>query len=155
MTRNTLALIACSLIAPAAAAAQTGGLTKVQVYALQQELKNQCGLTYATGVMDGPTRHAIAVCNKKYGTQGNGAGLLAAMNIGFSPGDMAPQGMGSVMGNSGNTTTVITDTTVTTTTTRGAVRSTARSTARSGRRTKRMTTKTTKKDTTTTPAKKY
>jgi hypothetical protein len=100
MTRKTIALIACCLISPAVAAAQTGGLTKVQLLALQQELKDQCGLQHATGVMDGPTRHAVAVCNKKYGTQGNGAALLAAMNVGFNPGDNAPQGgMGTVMGN--------------------------------------------------------
>ena len=100
MTRKTIALIACCLISPAVAAAQTGGLTKVQLLALQQQLKEECGLQHATGVMDGPTRHAIAVCSKKYGTQGNGAALLAAMNIGFNPGDNAPQGgMGTVMGN--------------------------------------------------------
>jgi len=100
MTRKTFALIACCLISPAVAAAQTGGLTRVQLLALQQELKEQCGLQHSTGVMDGPTRHAIAVCNKKYGTQGNGAALLAAMNVGFNSGDNAPQGgMGTVMGN--------------------------------------------------------
>lgn len=100
MTRKTIALIACCLISPALAVAQTGGLTKIQLLALQQELKDQCGLAHATGVMDGPTRHAIAVCNKKYGTQGNGAALLAAMNIGFNTGENEPRrGMGSVMGN--------------------------------------------------------
>ena len=100
MTRKTFALIACCLISPAIAAAQTGGLTKIQLLALQQELKDQCGLAHATGVMDGPTRHAIAVCNQKYGTTGNGAALLAAMNVGFNAGDNPPQGgMGTVMGN--------------------------------------------------------
>lgn len=100
MTRKTIALIACCLISPAMAAAQTGGLTKVQLLGLQQELKDQCGLQHATGVMDGPTRHAIAVCNKKYGTQGNGAALLAAMNVGFNTGENEPRGgMGAVMGN--------------------------------------------------------
>jgi hypothetical protein len=100
MTRKTLALIACCMLSPAVVAAQTGGLTHVQVLALQQQLKEECGLAHATGRMDGPTRHAIAVCNKKYGTQGNGAALLAAMNIGFNSGDNAPQGgMGTVMGN--------------------------------------------------------
>lgn len=99
MTRKTFALIACCLISPAIAAAQTGGLTKVQLLALQQELKDQCGLAHSTGVMDGPTRHAIAVCNKKYNTTGNGAALLAAMNVGFSSGDRMPSGgMGPVMG---------------------------------------------------------
>ncbi|MDQ6717390.1 MAG: hypothetical protein M3Z17_03455 [Gemmatimonadota bacterium] len=100
MTRKTFALIACCLISPAIAAAQTGGLTKVQLLALQQELKDQCGLAHSTGVMDGPTRHAIAVCNKKYGTQGNGAALLTAMNVGFNVGDNEPAGgMGGMMGN--------------------------------------------------------
>jgi hypothetical protein len=114
MTRKTFALIACCLISPAIAAAQTGGLTKIQLLALQQELKDQCGLAHSTGVMDGPTRHAIAVCNKKYGTQGNGAALLAAMNVGFGTGENEPQGgMGSVMGND-NTVTTSTTTTVTT-----------------------------------------
>lgn len=103
MTRKTFALIACCMLSPAVAAAQTGGLTRVQLLALQQELKEQCGLAHATGVMDGPTRHAIAVCNKKYGTQGNGAALLAAMNVGFATGDNEPQrGMGTVMGNDNN-----------------------------------------------------
>ncbi len=100
MTRKTIAFLACCLISPAVAAAQTGGLTRVQLLALQQELKEQCGLQHSTGTMDGPTRHAIAVCNKKYGTQGNGTALLSAMNVGFNSGDNAPQGgMGTVMGN--------------------------------------------------------
>ena len=92
MTRKTFALVACCLISPAIAAAQTGGLNKVQLLALQQELKDQCGLAHSTGVMDGPTRHAIAVCNKKYNTTGNGAALLAAMNVGFNTGDNEPAG---------------------------------------------------------------
>lgn len=100
MTRKLLTLIACCLIPAGAAVAQTGGLTHVQLLALQQQLKEECGLQHATGVMDGPTRHAIAVCNKKYGTQGNGAALLAAMDVGFNSGDMPPHGMGGVMGNS-------------------------------------------------------
>jgi hypothetical protein len=98
--RSRIIALVVLLAVPAIAAAQTGGLTKVQLYALQQQLKAECGLQHATGVMDGPTRHAIAVCNKKYGTSGNGAELLSAMNIGFSPSDIGP-GMGTVMG-SGN-----------------------------------------------------
>ncbi len=97
MNRKTLSLLACCLATPAVIAAQTGGLTRVQLLALQQELKEQCGLQHSTGVMDGPTRHAIAVCNKKFGTQGNGAALLAAMDVGFGTGDSKP-GMGGVMG---------------------------------------------------------
>jgi hypothetical protein len=95
--RSRIIALVVFLAAPAVVAAQTGGLTKVQLYALQQQLKAECGLQHATGVMDGPTRHAIAVCNKKYGTHGNGAELLSAMNIGFSPSDTGP-GMGTVMG---------------------------------------------------------
>lgn len=100
MKRSRIVLIAIA-IAPVAAIAQTGGLTRVQLYALQQQLKAECGLDHATGRMDGPTRHAIAVCNKKYGTHGDGAELLSAMNIGFSAGDNSP-GMGTLMGNSGS-----------------------------------------------------
>jgi hypothetical protein len=96
MTRKTLALLACTLIAPAVAAAQTGGLTKIQLYALQQQLKIECGLHYATGVYDPPTRAAIRTCNQKYGTTGNGAALLAAMNIGFSAGDNPPSSVSDV-----------------------------------------------------------
>src|SRR5438067_2273041 len=103
MNFKTLALIAGCLMAPAIAAAQTGGLTRVQLLALQQQLKEECGLRHATGRMDGPTRHAIAVCNKKYGTQGNGAALLAAMNIGYGSTDISSSGMGSVMGNGEST----------------------------------------------------
>lgn len=131
MTRKTFALIACCLLSPAAAAAQTGGLTRVQLLALQQQLKEECGLQHSTGVMDGPTRHAIAVCNKKYGTQGNGAALLAAMDIGFSTNDNQPQGgMGAIMGNDKKSTTV--KTTTTTTKTNRGVRTRTRTRARTG-----------------------
>ena len=107
MKGKSLALIVGCLLAPAIASAQTGGLTRVQLLALQQQLKEECGLRHATGVMDGPTRHAIAVCNKKYGTQGNGAALLRAMNIGYSD-DVSSNGMGSVMGSGGASADVTT-----------------------------------------------
>jgi len=95
--------MAGALIA-SSAGAQTGGLTRVQLLALQQQLKEECGLQHATGRMDGPTRHAIAVCNKKYGTQGNGRALLSAMGIGFDSGQASPRGgMGVIMGNSRDT----------------------------------------------------
>ncbi|MBA3466441.1 MAG: hypothetical protein H0T21_03465, partial [Gemmatimonadaceae bacterium] len=100
MNRKTLAFLASVVIAaPAVSAAQTGGLSRVQLLALQQELKEQCGLRYATGRMDGPTRRAIAVCKKKHGVTGSAADLLAAMNVGFGTGDNSPQGMGGLMGN--------------------------------------------------------
>lgn len=132
MTRKTFALIVCCLLSPAAVAAQTGGLTRVQLLALQQQLKEECGLQHSTGVMDGPTRHAIAVCNKKYGTQGNGAALLAAMDIGFSTGDNQPQGgMGTIMGNDNDRSTTVT--TSTTTKTNRGVRTRTRTRARTGK----------------------
>src|SRR5438552_19171606 len=101
MKLNSLSMIVGCLLAPAIVAAQTGGLTHIQLLALQQQLKEECGLAHATGRMDGPTRHAVALCNKKYGPHGNGAALLRAMNLGFDSGDMAPTGMGPVMGASG------------------------------------------------------
>src|SRR5438105_497759 len=100
--KGRLILLAAFVAAPSVVIAQTGGLTKVQLYALQQQLKAECGLAHVTGRMDGPTRHAIAVCNKKYGTHGSGAELLSAMNIGFSTGDNAP-GMGTIMSNRSST----------------------------------------------------
>src|SRR6266498_2152962 len=104
MFRSVIGLMAGVIIA-SSAAAQTGGLTRVQLLALQQQLKEECGLQHATGVMDGPTRHAIAVCNKKYGTQGNGRALLAAMGNGFDSAQGSPRrGMGVIMGNSRDTT---------------------------------------------------
>jgi hypothetical protein len=82
------------------AAAQTGGLPESSCSLSSRSSRTSADSQHATGVMDGPTRHAIAVCNKKYGTQGNGAALLAAMNVGFNTGDNEPQGgMGPVMGN--------------------------------------------------------
>lgn len=108
MNRKTFAFLASFIIAaPAVAAAQTGGLTRVQLLALQQELKEQCGLRYATGRMDGPTRRAIAVCKKKHGVTGSAADLLAALNVGFGTGDNSPQGMGDVMGNKRDETVLI------------------------------------------------
>jgi hypothetical protein len=81
------ALFAATL--SATAHGQASGLTKVQIYALQQQLKNECGLAHATGVMDTPTLRAVAVCNKHYGTS-DPASLLSAMNIGFSDNDTPP-----------------------------------------------------------------
>jgi hypothetical protein len=121
MNLKSLALIAGCFIAPAIASAQTGGLTRVQLLALQQQLKEECGLRHATGVMDGPTRHAIAVCNRKYGTHGNGAALLRAMNIGYSD-DISSTGMGSVMGSRGGSSTGISSGTSSGTATRTPVR---------------------------------
>jgi peptidoglycan hydrolase-like protein with peptidoglycan-binding domain len=128
MTRKTLALLACTLIAPAVAAAQTGGLTKIQLYALQQQLKIECGLHYATGTYDPETRAAVRTCNQKYGTTGNGAALLAAMNVGFSAGDSpptsvsdVPRGMGTPAYNVTGSGTMTTTTTTTETMTMPAM----------------------------------
>ena len=162
MNRKTLALIACCLVTPAAAVAQTGGLTKIQLYGLQQQLKIECGLQYATGQMDGPTRQAIKTCNQKYGTTGNGAALLAAMNIGFSAGDNppssvsdVPRGMGTPAYNvQTGTAAVVTDTTMMMSTSMSDSTSMHKRSMKHGTKTT-TTTKTKTKTTTTTPPKKY
>src|SRR5438105_241965 len=159
MTRKTLALLCC-LVTPAAAVAQTGGLTKIQLYALQQQLKIECGLQFATGVYDPPTRAAIRQCNQKYGTTGNGAALLAAMNIGFSAGDNpptsvadVPKGMGTPAYNvQTGTAAVMTDTTTMMTMTTDSTSMHKRSMKHGTKTTTKTKTKTT---TTTAPPKKY
>jgi peptidoglycan hydrolase-like protein with peptidoglycan-binding domain len=91
MTRKTLAVVAL-LTVPALASAQAG-LNRIQFLALQQELRDQgCGVTNVDGRYGPQTRRAIATCAKKFNSANNAAALLAAMNIGFSPGDTPPTG---------------------------------------------------------------
>jgi hypothetical protein len=93
MNRKSIALLACLVAAPGVASAQSAGMTRVQIYALQQQLKEECGLAHTSGRMDAATRSAVARCNKKYGT--NSAWSLAnAMNLGF---DASSSGSGSSM----------------------------------------------------------
>jgi peptidoglycan hydrolase-like protein with peptidoglycan-binding domain len=91
MTRKTLAVVAL-LTVPGFASAQAG-LSRIAFLALQQELRDQgCGVTNVDGRYGPQTRRAIATCAKKFNSANNAAALLAAMNIGFSPGDNPPTG---------------------------------------------------------------
>jgi peptidoglycan hydrolase-like protein with peptidoglycan-binding domain len=99
--KKTIAVIAL-LAAPALASAQAG-LSRVSFLALQQELRDQgCGVTNVDGHYGPQTRRAIATCAKKFNSANNASALLAAMNIGFGPGDNPPSGgSGTGMSNSG------------------------------------------------------
>src|SRR5947207_1103937 len=69
------------------------GLTGVQFLALQQELRDRgCGNAHVTGRLDAPTRKAISVCAKQLNVANSAEAVLAALNIGFGPGDNAPTG---------------------------------------------------------------
>ena len=95
MMRKTIAFATGMLVLPVfALSAQTrGGLTKVELLALQQEMRDQgCGNQHAAGQWDAATKKAIGTCAKKYNTSTNAKELLAAMNIGFSAGDTPPVG---------------------------------------------------------------
>jgi hypothetical protein len=98
MITRTLAIAVSMLAMPVMAlSAQTrGGLTKIELLALQQEMRDQdCGNKHAAGIWDAATRAAIRNCAKKYNTSTNAKELLAAMNIGFSPGDNPPTAGGA------------------------------------------------------------
>jgi hypothetical protein len=95
MMRKTIAFAAGMLVLPVfALSAQTrGGLTKVELLALQQEMRDQgCGNKHAAGEWDAATKGAIRTCAKKYNASTNAKELLAAMNIGFGAGDTPPVG---------------------------------------------------------------
>lgn len=65
------------------------GLTGVQFLALQQELRDRgCGNVHVTGVYDAATRRAVAVCAKQLSVANSAPAVLAAMNIGYSAGDI-------------------------------------------------------------------
>jgi peptidoglycan hydrolase-like protein with peptidoglycan-binding domain len=64
------------------------GLTGVQFLALQQELRDRgCGNTSVTGVYDGATRRAVAVCAKRLSVANKAPAVLVAMDIGYSAAD--------------------------------------------------------------------
>lgn len=71
---------------------QSSSLTRVQIIALQQQLRDDgCGVQHVTEHMDAPTRAAIKQCASKYNVSPNDPrALLTAMNIGFNPGDGTP-----------------------------------------------------------------
>src|SRR6476660_9976722 len=89
--KKTIAVIAL-MPAPALASAQAG-LSRIQLLALQQELRDQgCGVTNVDGRYGPQTRRAIATCAKKFNSANNAQALLVAMNIGFGPNDNPPSG---------------------------------------------------------------
>ncbi len=95
-----LAVLCCS----AAPVFAQGGLSHVQLLALQQQLRDDgCGLQHVTGRMDATTRRAIRQCDSKYSvTSASPSALLTAMNIGFGPNDNPPTGNGMRGGMNGN-----------------------------------------------------
>ena len=68
------------------------GLSRVQLLALQQQLRDDgCGMRHVTGRMDATTRRAVRQCASKYNVSNpTPASLLSAMNIGFGPNDQMP-----------------------------------------------------------------
>lgn len=69
------------------------GLTGVQFLALQQEMRDRgCGNGHVTGRLDAPTRKAISACAKQLNVANSAEAVLAALNIGFGPGDTPPAG---------------------------------------------------------------
>ena len=100
MFRKALASATALLALPfLALGAQTrGGLTKVELLGLQQQMRDDgCGNKHAPGIWDEATRLAIRTCAKKYNTAADARALLQAMNIGFSPGEGLPPGSAEPM----------------------------------------------------------
>jgi hypothetical protein len=101
MLNRTLAFAAGILALPfLTLGAQTrGGVTKIELLALQQEMRDEgCGNQHAAGIWDAATRQAIRNCAKKYNTAADARALLTAMSIGFGPGDNLPTSGGAAMG---------------------------------------------------------
>ncbi len=70
----------------------TGGLTRMQLLALQQELRDRkCGNLHVTGRLDAATRAAIRTCSRKLGVANNAAAVLAGFDIGFNS-ELSPSG---------------------------------------------------------------
>ena len=100
MFRKALASATALLALPfLALGAQTrGGLTKVELLGLQQQMRDDgCGNKHAPGIWDEATRLAIRTCAKKYNTEPDARALLLAMNIGFTPGEGLPAGSAAPM----------------------------------------------------------
>lgn len=93
MKWKLLALVAVCAALPAQADAQAranDGLTKIELLALQQEMRDRgCGNKHAPGVMNAETRSAIRTCSQRLGVSGARA-LLAAFNNGFAGNDAPP-----------------------------------------------------------------
>ncbi|MGI9139621.1 MAG: hypothetical protein ACR2GJ_00730 [Gemmatimonadaceae bacterium] len=93
MKWKILALAAVCAGLPAQANAQgrsNDGLTKIELLALQQEMRDRgCGNKRAPGVMNAETRRAIRTCSQRMNVNGARA-LLAAFNNGFASHDSPP-----------------------------------------------------------------
>lgn len=94
MKWKLLALVAVCALVPAQADAQrraNDGLTKIELFALQQEMRDRgCGNKRAPGVMNAETRRAIRTCSQRLGVSGGARALLAAFNNGFASNDSPP-----------------------------------------------------------------
>ena len=89
MKYRLLGACAAALLCAAPAFAQ--GLSRVEMLALQQQLRDDgCGVTHVTGRLDAMTRSAIRKCQSKYSGATDARSMLAAMNIGFGNGQQAP-----------------------------------------------------------------
>lgn len=95
MKWKILTLVAVCAALPVQANAQSArandGLTKIELLALQQEMRDRdCGNKRAPGVMNAETRRAITTCSQRLGVTGGARALLAAFNNGFAGNDSPP-----------------------------------------------------------------
>jgi hypothetical protein len=90
--RSVAALAAFCCCATPVLAQRSSGLSRVQVLALQQQLRDDgCGIQHTTGRIDATTRRALKQCQSKYNaSSADPMTVLQAMNIGFGSGDTAP-----------------------------------------------------------------
>lgn len=64
------------------------GLSKIEFFALQQEMRDRgCGNQTAGGMLNAETQRALRVCADRLGVAADGRTVLHAMNIGFGPSD--------------------------------------------------------------------
>lgn len=90
--RLTAALAALCCCATPVLAQRSSTLSRVQVLALQQQLRDDgCGIRHTTGRIDATTRRALKQCQSKYNaSSADPMTVLQAMNIGFGPNDTKP-----------------------------------------------------------------
>ena len=90
--RSVAALAALCCCATPVLAQRSTSLSRVQILALQQQLRDDgCGIQHTTGRIDATTRRALKQCQSKYNaSSADAATVLQAMNIGFGPNDTKP-----------------------------------------------------------------
>lgn len=90
--RSVAALAALCCCATPVLAQRSSGLSRVQILALQQQLRDDgCGIQHTTGRLDAMTRRALKQCQSKYNASSADAStVLQAMNIGFGASDTKP-----------------------------------------------------------------